>query len=55
MVQSLFKIAETKPYGQHHRRLVHDAITTRHPPIIAPSWVEVLLATHHMHYLETTF
>jgi hypothetical protein len=39
----------------HHRRHVHDAITRRHPPIPAPSRVEVLRATHHMHYLETTF
>jgi hypothetical protein len=39
----------------HHGRPVHDAITRRHPPIPAPSRVEVLRATHHMHYLETTF
>jgi hypothetical protein len=39
----------------HHWRPVHDAITLRHPPIPAPSRVEVLRATHHMHYLETTF
>jgi hypothetical protein len=39
----------------HHRMLVHDAITLRHPPIPAPSRVEVLRATHHMHYMETTF
>jgi hypothetical protein len=52
MVQSLLKIAETKWYDQHHRRPVHDAITCRHPPIAALSGVEVLRATHHMHYLE---
>jgi hypothetical protein len=53
MVHSLLKIAEeTKQYDQHHRRLVHDAITRHHPPIPAPSQVEVLRATHHMHYLE---
>jgi hypothetical protein len=39
----------------HHRRLVHDVITLRHPPIPAPSRVEVLRTTHHMHFLETTF
>jgi hypothetical protein len=55
MVQSLLKIAETKRYDQHHRRPVHDAITLHHPPIPAPSWVEVLRATHQMRYLETTF
>jgi hypothetical protein len=55
MVQSLLKTAETKRYDQHHRRHVHDAITRHHPPIPAPSRVEVLRATHHMHYLETTF
>jgi hypothetical protein len=55
MVQSLLKTVETKRYDQHHRRPVHDAITHRHPPIPAPSRVEVLRATHHMHYLETTF
>jgi hypothetical protein len=50
------KIAEeTKRYDQHHRRPVHDAITRHHPPIPAPSRVEVLQATHHKHYLETTF
>jgi hypothetical protein len=32
---------------------IRDAITQRHhPPISAPSRVEVLRATHHMHYLE---
>jgi hypothetical protein len=46
---------ETKRYDQHHRRHVHDAITRHHPPIPAPSWVEVLQAKHHKHYLETTF
>jgi hypothetical protein len=56
MVQSLLKTAEeTKRYDQHYRRPVHDAITPRHPPTPAPSRVEVLRATHHMHYLETTF
>jgi hypothetical protein len=53
MVHSLLKTAEeTKQYDQHHRRPVHDAITRHHPPIPAPSQVEVLRATHHMHYLE---
>jgi hypothetical protein len=56
MVQSLLKQRKiTKLYDQHHRRPVHDAITRHHPPIPAPSRVEVLRATHHMHYLETTF
>jgi hypothetical protein len=55
MVQSLLKIEETKRYDQHHRRSVHDAITRHHPPNPAPSRVEVLRATQHMHYLETTF
>jgi hypothetical protein len=56
MVQSLLKQQNlTKRYNQHHRRQVHDAITRHHPPIVAPSRVEVLRATHHMHYLETTF
>jgi hypothetical protein len=55
MVQSFLKTAETKQYDQHHRKHVHDAITRHHPPIPAPSRVEVLRATHHMHYLETTF
>jgi hypothetical protein len=41
--------------NQHHRRPVHDAITRHHPPIPAPSRVEVLQATHHMHYLKTSF
>jgi hypothetical protein len=45
----------TKRYDQHRRRPVHDAITRHHPPILAPSRVESLQATHHMHYLETTF
>jgi hypothetical protein len=45
---------ETKRYDQHHRRPVHDAIT-HHPPIPAPSRVEVLQAKHHKHYLKTTF
>jgi hypothetical protein len=49
------KTAKTKRYDQHHRRLVYDAITLRHPPNPTPSRVEVLRATHHMHYLETTF
>jgi hypothetical protein len=49
------KTAETKRHDQHHRRSVHDAITRHHPPIPAPSQVEVLRATHHMHYLEATF
>jgi hypothetical protein len=52
MVQSLLKTAETKWYDQHHRRHVYDAITRHHPPIPAPSRVEVLQAKHHMHYLE---
>jgi hypothetical protein len=56
MVQSLLKtVEETKRYDQHHRRPVHDAITRHHPPIPAPSRVEVLRATHQMHYLKTTF
>jgi hypothetical protein len=56
MFQSLLKTAEeTKQYDQHHRRLAHDAITRHHPHIPAPSRVEVLRATHRMHYLETTF
>jgi hypothetical protein len=55
MVQSLLRTVETKRYDQHHRRPVHDAITRQHAPIPAPSRVEVLRATHHMHYLETTF
>jgi hypothetical protein len=56
MVQSLLKTAEeTKRYDQHHRKPFHDAITHHHPPIPAPSRVEVLRATHQMHYLETTF
>jgi hypothetical protein len=56
MVQSLLKTAEdNETVRSHHRRPVHDAITHRHPPIPAPSRVEVLRATHHMHYLETTF
>jgi hypothetical protein len=56
MVQSLLKTAElTKQYDKHHRRPVHDAITCHHPPIPAHSRVESLQATHHMHYLETTF
>jgi hypothetical protein len=42
----------TKRYDKHHRRPVHDAITRHHPPIPAPSWVGVLQARHHMHYLE---
>jgi hypothetical protein len=46
---------ETKRYDQHHRMLVHDAITRHHPPIPIPSRVEVLWATHHMHYLELAF
>jgi hypothetical protein len=54
MVQSLLKIVETKWYDQHHRRPAHDAITCHHPPIPAPSRVEVLRATHHMQCLETT-
>jgi hypothetical protein len=45
----------TKRYDKHHRRPVHDAIIRHHPPIPAPSQVEFLQATHHMHYLETTF
>jgi hypothetical protein len=49
------KTAETKRYDQHHRRSVQDAITRQHPPITAPNRVEVLRATHHMHYLEATF
>jgi hypothetical protein len=54
MVHSLLKQWKiTKRYDQHHRRLVHDAITRHHPPIPAPSRVEVLRATHHMYYLET--
>jgi hypothetical protein len=53
---SQMKIEEgTKRYDQHHRRHVPDAISLRHPPIPAPSRVEVIQATHHMHYLETTF
>jgi hypothetical protein len=48
-------VEETKRYDQHHRRPVHDAITRHHPPILAPSRVEVLQATRHKHYLETTF
>jgi hypothetical protein len=54
MVQSLLKATEEtkRTIRSHHRRHVHDAITPRHPPIPAPSRVEVLRATHHMHYLE---
>jgi hypothetical protein len=53
MVQSLLKTAEeNKRYDQHHRRPVHDAITRHHPPIPAPSRVEVLQDKHHKHYLE---
>jgi hypothetical protein len=53
MVQSLLKQRKTtKRYDKHHRRPVHDAITRHHPPIPAPSWVESLQATHHIHYLE---
>jgi hypothetical protein len=53
MVQSLLKQRKiTKRYDQHHRGLVHDAITRHHPPIPAPSRVESLQATHHKHYLE---
>jgi hypothetical protein len=54
MVQSLLKTTEEtkRTIRSHHRRHVHDAITPRHPPIPAPSRVEVLRATHHMHYLE---
>jgi hypothetical protein len=53
MVQSLLKKAEeTKRYYQHHRRHVHDAITRHHPPIPAPSRVEVLQAKNHKHYVE---
>jgi hypothetical protein len=56
MVQSLLKHRKiAKRYDQRHRRHVHDAITRHHPPITAPSRVEVLRTTHHMHYLETTF
>jgi hypothetical protein len=55
MVQSLLKTVETKRHDQHHRRHVHDAITRHHPPIPAPSRVDVLRATHYIHYLETTF
>jgi hypothetical protein len=56
MVQSLLKHRKiAKRYDQHHRRSVHDAITRHHPPIPAPSRVEVLRTTHHMHYMETTF
>jgi hypothetical protein len=36
----------------HHRSPVHDAITLRHPPIPAPSRVEILRATRQRHYLE---
>jgi hypothetical protein len=46
---------ETKRYDQHHRSPVHNAITRHHPPIPAPSRVGALQATHHKHYLETTF
>jgi hypothetical protein len=46
---------ETKRYDRPHRRHVHDAITRHHPPIPAPTRVEVLQAKHHMHYLEATF
>jgi hypothetical protein len=53
MVQSLLKTAEgTTRYDHIIGGL---SITPRHPPIPAPSRVEVLRATHHMHYLETTF
>jgi hypothetical protein len=45
MVHSLLKTAEIKQYDQHHRRPVHDAITRHHPPIPAPSQVEVFRAT----------
>jgi hypothetical protein len=45
----------TKRCDKHHRRHVHDAITHHHPTIPAPTRVEFLRATHHMHYLETTF
>jgi hypothetical protein len=56
MVQSLIKTMEDNyMIRSHHRRPVHDAITPRHPPILAPSRVGVLRATHHMHYMETTF
>jgi hypothetical protein len=56
MVQSLLKTTEeTKRYDQHHRRSVHDAITHHHSTIPAPSRVEVLQATHHKLYMETTF
>jgi hypothetical protein len=56
MVQSLLKTAEENlTIRSHHRRPIHDAITPRHLTIPAPSRVEVLRATHHMHYLETTF
>jgi hypothetical protein len=35
---------------------IRDAITRRrHSPIPAPSRVEVLRATHHMHYLEQLY
>jgi hypothetical protein len=56
MVQSLLKTAEDNyTVRSHDRTHVHDAIILRHPPIPAPSRVEVLRDTHHMHYLERTF
>jgi hypothetical protein len=53
MVQSFLKQQKiTKRYDQHHMRPIHDAITRHHPPIPAPSLVEILHAKHHKHYLE---
>jgi hypothetical protein len=57
MIQSFIKTAEVLiAIRVTSQEAIRDAIIRRqHPPIPAPSRVEVLRATHHKHYLETTF
>jgi hypothetical protein len=57
MIQSFIKTTEVLiAIRVTSQEAIRDAIIQRqHPPIPAPSRVEVFRATHHKHYLETRF